>query len=121
MIATTRGYLIIPFFFVVSLLVGCSTAGEDEMKKRQMEVRTELENSITETEAAISRLEKDIDAASEDVKEGLEAKLDRLEATRDELRDALDKVGGTTADEWDEFQKSVRRTVDNAKQTLREV
>ncbi len=116
-----KKFMIIPLLFVVSLFLSCSTAGDDEMKKRQLEVRSELESSIAETEAAIDRVEKDIETASEEMREGLEANLDRLEESRDELRSALDKVGGITADEWDEFQRTVRRTVDNAKQTLREV
>ena len=118
--STRSGWMLIPLL-CAAFLLSCSTVDDDEMKKRQMEMRSELENSIAETEAAIDRVERDIEAASEEMKEGLETKLSRLEDSRDELRDALDKMGGITAEEWDEFQRSVRRVVDNAKETLREV
>jgi len=118
--STRSGWMLIPLLFTAFLL-SCSAADDDEMKKRQLEMRSELESSIAETEVAIDRVKKDIETASEDMWEGLETRLSRLEDSRDELRDALDKMGGITADEWDEFQRSVRRVVDNAKETLREV
>jgi predicted nuclease with TOPRIM domain len=115
------GLKTIPLLLGVSLLLSCSPANEDQMKEKQLEIKSELENSIAETEAAIQAVEQDLESAGEEMRASLDTRLARLEDNRDDLRDKLDRVGDTTADEWDEFEKSVRRSVDNARQTLREV
>ena len=106
--------------FMATILVSCSNADENEMKKRQLEIRSELETAIAEIETAIDKVKIDLTSAGDEMHEKLNAKMDRLEETRKDLRNKLDDVGDTTADHWDEFQRSVRRALDNAKQALQE-
>jgi len=113
--------ILILLILLAMILVSGLRANEKEMKKRQMEIRSDLGSSIADIERVIDRVKNDLTSAGEEVREKLNAKMDRLEETRKDLRDKLDEVGDTAADQWDEFQRSARRALDNTKQTLREV
>lgn len=110
---------------VLMLTAGLSACmgngGEDEMKQRQLEMRSHLESKIAEVDRAMDRLNEEARASGEQARASVDVQLERLEETRDDLSRKLEELSDTTVEKWDEFARSVQRSLRNAEQTLKEI
>jgi ElaB/YqjD/DUF883 family membrane-anchored ribosome-binding protein len=100
------------------VLLSCSGGDENAMKQEQLDLRSRLETAISDVDKQIDATKIAIENATEPVRENLNKKLDALVEARDDLKDNLDDVGSTRADEWDEFRRTVDRSLDNARRAI---
>ena len=102
------------------LLAGMFSCAQDTMKREQLEIRSQLEQAIADIDHELDRVKREESATADSSKTKMEAKIEGLEEARENLSDHLDKVGDTTADEWDAFRREVDRSLENANEALKE-
>jgi transposase len=121
MITSRSGAAFGIILLLLAAFMTCTSNRENDMKERQLSLRSQIEGSIADIDKARDRLKIDIDAASTNERDRLNRSLDRLDRARSDLQEKLDRMGETTAEKWDEFQRSVDRSLDNAREALRDV
>jgi DNA anti-recombination protein RmuC len=107
---------------LIAGIVSCSKDNEPGgMKQQQTELRSQLDSTIADVDREMNRVKTDLLAADEKTRQELNAEMDRLQAARDDLHQGVDKIAETTADNWNEFVMSVDRSLEKARQTLKDV
>ena len=69
----------------------------------------------------MDRVKSDLQTANDKARDELNAEMDRLQEARNDLRQAVDKIGETTAENWNEFLMTVDTSLEKARQTLKEI
>jgi hypothetical protein len=93
----------------------------DTMKREQLEMRSRLEHAIADVDLELDRVKREAEGAIGASREQLDAQSDKLEDVKSDLTDKWDRVGDTTADEWDAFRLAVDRSLENTTEILKEV
>jgi hypothetical protein len=107
--------------FVLVLGIGLLGCSKNEMKEQQVEVRSQLEQTLSDIDSQIDKMKRQSETATDSVKVKMERRVDQLDSTRQDLKDQLDKVAETTAVNWDEFRRGVDRSAENARETIRDI
>ena len=102
------------------LLAGMLSCTQDTMKREQLGIRSQLEQAISDIDHELDKVKREEGAIADSSKTKVEAKIEALEEARENLSDHLEKVGDTTADEWDAFRRDVDRSLENADEALKE-
>ncbi len=90
------------------------------MKEQQLEIRSQLESAVSDIDREIDRIRRQTEITADTTKEKLERQLDKLDDVRKNLKDNLEKIGDTTADNWDEFRRAVDRSLEHAEQAVKD-
>jgi outer membrane murein-binding lipoprotein Lpp len=109
----------LPLLLLLCAVSGCQN--EDQMKEQVVDLRSTLESKVSNIGREIDAIKRQLPAATDSEQQVLEGKMDRLEDAREELDDHLDRIDEVEAGEWDEFHRSVLRSIDNAEEVLKNV
>ncbi len=87
---------------------------EQTFEARRTSLETEIENEINETEREVEQWNKDRENATAEARTEIDRNIEVNEARLENMREHKTRAGEATEENWDEFEREVRTSFDNA-------